>query len=133
MTRISILACLLALAPALAQAQPRHIYRDGQYFFCPYPGFDRYCQMPNDYSVALHGPRPEPIPFETRPGPAVLAVPPIVQRAIQNALRPRYVPPPQPAPPPQMSMEQEREYIIQQGEAHCRKFPQDTKVCHPAK
>jgi hypothetical protein len=31
---------------------------------------------------------------------------------------------------PLPSMEQDRESIIQQGEAHCRRFPQDTQVCH---
>lgn len=34
---------------------PYHIYRDGNYFFCPTPDYDPYCQLPDDYSWALYG------------------------------------------------------------------------------
>jgi hypothetical protein len=138
----SILAGLLAsVTLTAAQAQvPRTIYRDGNYFFCPHPNFDPYCRLENDYSWALYGPPwrnlPNGIPPPSRPGPAVL-VPLLLDKALRNAMRPRNVPPPPPrypvAPPPQMSMEQEREFIIRQGEEHCRKYPQDTQVCHPPK
>jgi hypothetical protein len=99
--------------------------------------------MPNDYSWALFGPpwrrNPPPpptseelhVPFAAYGARAQYA-PPIdlgaaANRAIRNALRPRY------RKPPEMSMEEEREYIIRQGEAHCAKYPQDTVVCHPPK
>ena len=36
-------------------------------------------------------------------------------------------------PPPELSMQEEREQIIRQGEEHCRRFPNDTQVCHPAR
>ena len=143
-----ILAGLLALSPTLAladgmivpppvppiQAQyaPRHIYRDGQYFFCPYPEFDPYCMLPNDYSAALH-PRPGIGPPEGRPGPPVLVMPGLppglaahANRAIQNALRPRN------SAPPELSMEQDRERVISQGEEHCRRWPNDS-ICHKLK
>lgn len=147
-----ITALLTAASVASAQAQPRHIYRDGQYFFCPSPDYDPCCRLPNDYSVALNTPPPSQwrppeyrpglptlVPVQGRLGPDLGAA---AERAIRNALRPRYRKPPeltQPAPnldpaaPPQTSMEEEREYIIRQGEEHCRKFPQDTEVCHPPK
>ena len=90
------LALLLALSPTFAAAQPRHIYRDGNYFFCPNPDFDPYCSLPNDYSAALY-PRPGIGPPEGRPGPPVMVMPGLppglaahANRAIQNALRPRY-------------------------------------------
>jgi hypothetical protein len=35
---------------------------------------------------------------------------------------------PPPVPPP-MTQDQERNFIIRQGEAYCRKFPTD-KICH---
>jgi hypothetical protein len=131
-----ILAGLLAALSTVAHAQPRHIYRDGNYFFCPYPDFDPWCREPNDYSVPLH-PQPYygPAPVQSQPGPPVLLAPglppalgALADRAIRNALRPRHQAPPA---PPQMSMQEEREAIIRQGEEHCRKFPQDTQVCHP--
>jgi hypothetical protein len=148
-----IIAVLLTAASVVtAQAQPRHIDRDGQYFFCPSPDYDPYCGEPNDYSAALHPAPSQWRPPEYRPGPPVLMpaqgrfepdLGAAAERAIRNALRPRYRKPPElpqlapnlppAAPPPAMSMEEEREYIIRQGEEHCRKFPQDTEVCHPPK
>jgi len=142
----TIFIAALLTAAVTAQAQPRHIYRDGQYFFCPSPDYDPYCRMPNDYSWALYGPpwrQPPPVISQPVPnslnaphvpfaayGQRAQYAPPIdlgsaVNRAIKNALRPRH------RKPPEMSMEEEREYIIRQGEEHCRKFPQDTQVCHP--
>ena len=132
-----ILAGLLALSPTFAAAQyfggpPRHIYRDGQYFFCPSPDFDPYCRLPNDYSAALH-PRPDIGPPEGRPGPPVLVMPGLppglaahANRAIQNALRPRN------SAPPELSMKQDRERVISQGEEHCRRWPNDS-ICHKLK
>jgi hypothetical protein len=135
--RTVILAALLAVVSTVVYAQPRHIYRDGNYFFCPDPGFDPYCALPNDYSAALHHQPSFDVPPEGRPGPPVLLAPglppalgELADRAIRNALRPRYQAPPA---PPRLSMEQEREAIIRQGEEHCRKYPQDTQVCHPPK
>lgn len=34
------------------------------------------------------------------------------------------------AAPPPMTQDQQREYIIRQGEAFCRRYPAD-KICHP--
>lgn len=119
-----ILACLLALSPVLAQAQPRHIYRDGNYFFCPYPGYDPYCQLPNDYSWALYGP-----PWQQRP--PVVSVP-VLNSLLRNTLPPVVVrPPPVSAPPePRQNMDESRERVIRLGEEHCRTYPRD-KICHP--
>lgn len=142
-----ILAGLIVAVSATAvHAQPRHIYRDGNYFFCPDPDFDPYCRLPNDYGRPRDVPSPIP---EGRPGPPVLVVPGLppalaaeADRAIRNAMRPRYRPPepPQPAPnvarsapppppPPQMSMEESRADVVRRGQAHCDRWPQD-RICH---
>ncbi len=129
--RRSIIAYLLALSPTLAWGDgipivplplppppapyvvdggPRHIYRDGQYFFCPYPDYDPYCRMPNDYSWALYGP-----PGRQRP--------PVISVPVPNSLL-RNAPPQQ-----ELSVEQSREDVIRRGQEHCNRFPND-EICH---
>jgi hypothetical protein len=140
---------LLAFSPALALADgipvvplprlppppvevysyPRHIYRDGNYFFCPDADYDPYCRLPDDYSWALYGP-----PWERHP--------PIISRPVPNSLNAPHVPfaayarppgtPPVIDPQPE-SIDESRERVIQMGEEHCRRFPEDTQVCHAPK
>jgi hypothetical protein len=141
---IIIAGLLIATVTASAQL-PRHIYRDGQYFFCPYPDYDPYCRMPSDYSRALQGPpwNRDPrtpsvldphVPFALRTPPSQWAPP---QQRVAPPIyipAPGYVLPPsmqarRSAHPPPLSMEQSRERVIEMGEAHCRAFPQDS-ICH---
>ena len=150
-----ILAGLLALSPTFALADgmigppvlpplpqveiytyPRHIYRDGNYFFCPYADYDPYCRMPNDHSWALYGP-----PWRQRPPvvsvPVVTTVLPNEHVPFAETATPTFAPPHAraqvPVDPPQESMDDSRDRVIQLGEEHCRKYPQDTQVCHPPK
>lgn len=128
----------LSLVPYVVSSSPRHIYRDGQYFFCPYPGYDLYCQLPSDPSWALYGP-----PWRQRP--PVVSVP-VLNSLLRDApphvpfaLHGRLLGPP-PAPPPvihapqqpQGSVDESRERVIQMGEEHCRRYPRDS-ICHPPK
>lgn len=112
---------------------PRHIVRDGNVFFCPYPEYDPYCMLPNDYSWNLYGP-----PWRQRP--------PVISVPVQNSLNGPHVPfaayarPPGTAVPPpvadpleaQGSVDESRDRVIRMGEEHCRQYPQD-KICHPPK
>ena len=105
--------------PVETYSYPRHIYRDGNYFFCPSADYDPWCKLPSDYSWALYGP-----PWRQRP--------PVVSRPVPTDTGPHApfaetVTPPIVAP----SMEESRARVIQMGEEHCRKFPEDTQVCHP--
>jgi hypothetical protein len=125
----TILIAALLTASA-AQAQPRHIYRDGNYFFCPSPDYDPYCRMPNDYSVALHPPL-RPGPPEPRPAPPIYVPSPgYVSPPGLRTARPVL---PLEAPSAPLTMDEDRERVIRLGEEHCRRFPQDTQVCHPPK
>lgn len=142
--RRSVIAYLLALWPTLALADgfpiepplpvqvqvpyfdggPRHIVRDGNVFFCPYPEFDPYCMLPNDYSWNLYGP-----PWRQRP--PVISVPVLNSLLRQSPVRP--LPPPVADPlEAQGSVDESRERVIQMGEEHCRRYPRD-KICHQPK
>ena len=115
------------VAPVETYSYPRHIYRDGNYFFCPYADYDPYCRLPNDYSWALYGP-----PWRQRP--------PVISVPVLNSLTAPHVPfaahgrPPGTAAPlePEGSVDESRERVIQMGEEHCSRFPQD-KICHPSR
>ena len=109
--------------PVETYSYPRHIYRDGNYFFCPYADYDPYCSLPSDPSWALYGP-----PWQQRP--------PVISVPVPNSLNAPHVPfaaygrpPDDPPLEPQGSMDESRERVIRMGEEHCSRFPNDT-ICH---
>lgn len=107
--------------PVEVYSYPRHIYRDGNYFFCPSADYDPYCRMPNDYSWAQVGP-----PW--RHHPPVISQPVPMTMAPHRPFAETVTPPT--ANQPQEPMDDSRERVIQMGEEHCRRFRHDS-ICHP--
>jgi hypothetical protein len=139
---VIVVGLLIAENVGPVQAQ-YHIYRDGNYFFCPHPNFHPYCKLPNDYSWALNGPpwrRNPPVSQTLDHVRSALRTPPSQLMPHQQVAPPIYIPAPGYVLPPSMqarrsarpsplSMEQSRERVIEMGEAHCKAFPQDS-ICH---
>ena len=99
--------------PVETYSYPRHIYRDGNYFFCPYADYDPYCKLPSDSSWALYG-----SPWRQRP--------PVISVPVPNSLNAPHVPfaayarPPGTAvAEPEGSVDESRERVIRMGEEHC--------------
>jgi hypothetical protein len=122
----SVIAAVLlaALLATSAQAQGRR-YR------CPGVSWDPHCQMlpPQGYplpplpSNRLSDEPPEPrftVPIDR---------PPVPNRSMSEPPAAQLTAPIGPVTPPNRMMDMERERIIQLGEEHCRRWPED-KICH---